>query len=79
MRVENKEKMNIIYAETGYVLLWNGDYVNYIALPLDKDAEAVAATITEVTEAEAIAAQEALVEATDEDYLEALEVLGVTE
>ena len=79
MRIENKEKMNIIYAETGHVLFWNGDYVKYIALPLNKDAEAVAATITELTEAEAIAAQEVLAEATDKDYLEALEVLGVTE
>lgn len=79
MRIEHKEKMNIIRAEIGCMLLWNEDYVSYIALPLSKDIEAIAATITEVTEAEAIAAQEADREATVEELLAALEALGVSE
>lgn len=79
MRIEHKEKMNIIHAETGCMLLWNEDYVSYIALPLSRDAEAIAATITEVTEAEAIAAREANKEATVEELLAALEALGVSE
>lgn len=79
MKIEHKEKMNIIRAEIGYMLLWNGTYVSYIALPLTKDVDAIAAEVVEMTEEEAIAAQEAEREASEQELLTALEVLGVSE
>lgn len=79
MKIERKENMNIIYADAGYKILWNGSYANYIALPLTRDVDAVAAECVEYTIEEAEAAERAEEEATEEDYLAALEVLGVTE
>ena len=56
MTIERKENMNIIYADAGYKILWDGSYVNWIALPLSKDVDAVAAECVQYTIEEAEAA-----------------------
>lgn len=83
MKIINKEICNQIKAEEGYIIIWDGMYARTINIPFSRDVQSVYAECSEITEAEyeAIKEAEALAaqEATDEDYLEALEVLGVTE
>ena len=87
MRIETLENMIMIYPSTeGNYIFWNEAWVEYIATPLNADIEAIIAECVEHTpeqkaeiEEQRRKEQEALEDATEEDYLAALEVLGVSE
>lgn len=83
MKIINKENFNQIKAENGYVISWDGTYASVINIPLSRDVQSVYNQCEEITiaekdarEAEALAAQQ---EASIEELLAALEVLGVSE
>lgn len=75
--------MNIIRAEDGYELFWNNSFVNAVYVPTNRDVEEVKAECVVYTYEEAEIKREEIraaeEEATQEDYLAALEVLGVSE
>lgn len=82
MIVERLENMNIIRAEDGYELFWNNSFVSVIYVPASRDVEEVKAECVLYTYEEAEVKREELAleaEATEEDYLAALEALGVSE
>ena len=73
----------MVYPSTGEnYIFWQEAWVSYIAAPLTADIDAIVAECVEHTpeQMEAIKEERRMEEAaTEEDYLAALEVLGVSE
>jgi hypothetical protein len=83
MKIINKKICNQIKAEEGYVISWDGAYARTINIPFSRDIQSIYAECSEITEAEYEAIKEAeeiaAQEASVEELLAALEVLGVSE
>lgn len=75
MKIINKENYNQIKAEEGYMINWNGVSAKTINVPLSRDIQEVFNECEEVEFVEVVIEEDA----TEEDYLAALEKLGVSE